>query len=224
MWKSIKQRGILFSILLLPFLLYFALLIISKDKNRITTLPVVDPNPGLRLTGPGFSESDFRNKVSVLVFNGNADAENRRIMAGLYDKVYHPYRRVKSFQMVSFVTSDSAKERLQKDLVTLHGEPPDNWPVYVKPCVQLSADLKRLPPPLAMNPGCGSHFVLLLDEDLALRGRVKDEKYGSIQAYDASNVSMLSSELKDDIHILLAEYRLKLKKNDKYNKYKLKEP
>ena len=221
MWQSIKQRGLLLSILLLPFCLYFTLVIISKDKNRIATLTVVDSNPELGLTGDGFSEADFRNKVSVLVFNGNLNAENRGILTNLYDETYHPYRQLKDFQMVSFVTDDSAKKALEKDLVIRNGKRPDNWRIYVKPCARLRGDLNHLKPALVANPGCGSHYVLLLDKDLALRGRGEDEKYGSIHAYDASNVSMLNSELQDDIHILLAEYRLRLEKNDKY---KLKKP
>lgn len=221
MRKGIKQGVLLFTILLLPFLLYFSLVIISKDENLIATLPVINPHPGLQLRGAGFSEANFRNKVSVLVFNGDMDPLDRATISSLYEEAYHPYRLMKDFQLVSFVTSAAAKRALQKDLIALDGRLPQNWKIYLKSCSQLKRDFKGLKPQIEPSAGCGSSYVLLLDKDLALRGRVKDPKYGAIHAYDASNIAMLSHQLDDDIHILLAEYRLELKKN---NKYKLKKP
>ena len=214
-----KQGLVLFSILLLPFLLYFSLVLLSKTAHLITTLPVIDSNPRLQLSGGEFSEANLRNKVSVLVFNGDMDAQNSAVITRLYEKTYHPYRLMEDLQLVSFVTSDSAKSRLERALLTLNGKKPENWKICVKPCAQIARALSSLQPALRANPGCGSYYVLLLDKDLALRGRLKDPKYGSLHAYDASNASMLNSELQDDIRILLAEYRLERKKN---NKYKLK--
>ena len=50
----------------------------------------------------------------------------------------------------------------------------------------------------------------------SLRGRDDDNDSGTLYGYNSSSVAELTKKMTDDIKIILAEYRLALKKNNKY--------
>jgi hypothetical protein len=47
-----------------------------------------------------------------------------------------------------------------------------------------------------------------------LRGRDDDEEEGTLYGYDTSSVAELNKKMTDDVKVILAEYRLALKKNN----------
>jgi hypothetical protein len=47
-----------------------------------------------------------------------------------------------------------------------------------------------------------------------LRGRDDDEDVGTLFGYNASSVAELNNKMTDDVKVILAEYRLALKKNN----------
>ena len=59
-------------------------------------------------------------------------------------------------------------------------------------------------------------FVFIVDKDRNLRGRDDDNDIGTLYGYNSSSVAELTKKMTDDIKIILAEYRLALKKNNKY--------
>ena len=60
----------------------------------------------------------------------------------------------------------------------------------------------------------GSPYIFIIDKDRKLRGRDDDEDYGVLYGYDSSDIAELADKMKDDVKIVLAEYRLALKKNN----------
>ena len=56
--------------------------------------------------------------------------------------------------------------------------------------------------------------VFIIDKDLKLRGRTNDEDEGVKYGFDTSSVAELNNKMVDDVKIILAEYRLALKKNN----------
>ena len=60
----------------------------------------------------------------------------------------------------------------------------------------------------------GSQYIFILDKDRKLRGRDDDEDEGVLYGYDSADIAELSNKMKDDVKIILAEYRLALKKNN----------
>jgi hypothetical protein len=54
--------------------------------------------------------------------------------------------------------------------------------------------------------------VFLIDKERNLRGRDDDEDVGILHGFDSSNYSEINNKMDDDVRILLAEYRLALKK------------
>jgi hypothetical protein len=47
-----------------------------------------------------------------------------------------------------------------------------------------------------------------------LRGRDDDEEVGTLFGYNTSSVAELNKKMTDDVKVILAEYRLALKKNN----------
>ena len=60
--------------------------------------------------------------------------------------------------------------------------------------------------------------MFIIDKDSNLRGRDDDDE-GLLYGYDSRSVSELGNKMNDDIKVILAEYRLALKKyNSKLTK------
>ena len=64
-----------------------------------------------------------------------------------------------------------------------------------------------------LKPRATPNFFII-DKDLALRGRTDDEDEGIKYGFDTSSVAELNNKMVDDVKIILAEYRLALKKNN----------
>ena len=63
-----------------------------------------------------------------------------------------------------------------------------------------------------LNSG-SSPLVYIIDKNGSLRGRTDDKDEGVLYGYDIRSVAVLNNKMEDDVKVLLAEYRLALKKN-----------
>ena len=55
--------------------------------------------------------------------------------------------------------------------------------------------------------------MFIVDKDANLRGRTDDEDEGTKHGFNANSVADLNNKMEDDVKIILAEYRMALKKN-----------
>ena len=55
--------------------------------------------------------------------------------------------------------------------------------------------------------------MFIIDKERKLRGRQKDADEGTKYGFNTTSVADLNNKMKDDVKIILAEYRLALKKN-----------
>ena len=60
--------------------------------------------------------------------------------------------------------------------------------------------------------------MFIIDRYLNLRGRDDDEDIGKLYGFNAESVAEINNKMVDDVKIILAEYRLALKKNDSLEK------
>ena len=65
-----------------------------------------------------------------------------------------------------------------------------------------------------LSPNQSTSTVFIVDREANLRGRDDDEDVGTLFGYDASSVASLNNKMTDDVKVILAEYRLALKKNN----------
>lgn len=57
-----------------------------------------------------------------------------------------------------------------------------------------------------------SDYVFIIDKEGNLRGRTDDEDLGTLFGFNASDYAEINNKMSDDIKVILAEYRLELKK------------
>ncbi|MFL2624651.1 MAG: hypothetical protein ACJ0O6_01455 [Candidatus Marisimplicoccus sp.] len=67
---------------------------------------------------------------------------------------------------------------------------------------------------LELDKNFSTPYVFIVDRDLALRGRDDDEDIGLLYGFNSQSVAEINNKMVDDVKIILAEYRLALKKND----------
>ena len=65
-----------------------------------------------------------------------------------------------------------------------------------------------------MDENLGTPYVFIIDKDRNLRGRKDDEEEGTKYGFNTNSVAELNNKIEDDVNIILAEYRLALKKNN----------
>ena len=78
---------------------------------------------------------------------------------------------------------------------------------------QINAFFENLKTDLALDENLATPYVFIIDKDRSLRGRKKDEEQSTKYGFNTSSVSDLNNKMEDDVKIILAEYRLALKKN-----------
>jgi hypothetical protein len=73
---------------------------------------------------------------------------------------------------------------------------------------------KSLKAPHQLDDNLATQYVYIIDKNGGLRGRdgsIKENE-SKVYGYDASSVADLSNVMSDDVKVILAEYRLALKK------------
>ena len=66
----------------------------------------------------------------------------------------------------------------------------------------------------SLDKNLASPYVFIIDKELNLRGRNEDEDVGMLYGFDSREIAEINNKMSDDIKIVLAEYRLALKKNN----------
>ena len=89
-----------------------------------------------------------------------------------------------------------------------------NWYFIQTPQANINTVFDSLNTPYSLQEDGGSPYIFIIDKDRKLRGRDDDEDYGVLYGYDSSDIAELADKMKDDVKIVLAEYRLALKKNN----------
>ncbi len=67
---------------------------------------------------------------------------------------------------------------------------------------------------IKLDENFSTPYVFIVDRDLSLRGRDDDEDTGMLYGFNSQSVAEINNKMVDDVKIILAEYRLALKKND----------
>lgn len=204
-----KKTFILIVLFVLPIVAY---LFFASGVNNFGRLPILTENiKELNVEG---SNIKFKDRITVLGFLGG-NVENRKGNAfNLNQKIYKRFHEFKDFQFVMLLpygTEESAEE-LKNELATLADV--EKWHfVFSNP--EIVKDVfESLQTDISLDAELGTPYVFVIDKDLALRGRTDDEDEGTKYGFNSRLVSDLNNKMVDDIKIVLAEYRLALKKNN----------
>ncbi len=164
--------------------------------------------------------SRAKSKIPVLRVFGKDIADSQANAFNLAHKIYKKNYQFKDFQFVILVPEGTKEETdfLKTRLAEI--ENPENWNFAFGSTEEIEIVFNSLQSEYSLDANYGSPYVFIIDKDRNLRGR-DDEEEGKLYGFDARDYSIINNKMSDDIRVLLAEYRLELKK---YNsKFKNKE-
>ncbi len=205
--KKFLVLGILF---LLPIVAY---LFFSSGVNHFAKLPVLtehvkDIN---NLENNRDSIVSFHNKISIVAFFGNDLDALKGNTFNLDKKILEKFYGFKDFQFV-IILPNSAREQADLFIEEFNNITNSNyWSfVYGEPS-EIKAVFESFETNLQLDENLQTPFVFIIDKDASLRGRDDSDEEG-LYGYDSRSVSELGNKMNDDIKVILAEYRLALKR------------
>ena len=203
--QHFQKRFVLFVLFVIPLVAY---LFFASGINNFGRLPVVNPTP---FEAQGI---ELDQKITILGFLGDRVSLKKAFSSNLNEKIYKRFHEFKDFQVVLYF--DPAQEQAVAELKAQLGELVDlsNWFFVPATETQVSSMFSALSPADQLNDDGGSNYVFIIDKDRMVRGRTPDDSDYPYARYDATSVADLSKYMVDDLKILLAEYRMALKKNN----------
>ena len=87
-----------------------------------------------------------------------------------------------------------------------------NWNFVYSTPSEIEKVFNSLGSNYSLNSNMASPYVFIIDKDRNLRGRDDDKDLGVLYGFDSSVYSEVNNKMSDDVRVILAEYRLALKK------------
>ncbi len=201
-----KKTFVLVVLFVLPIVAY---LFFASGVNNFGKLPTLTQN----VADVPVDDVTFHDKITILGFFGK-DVEKRHGNAfNLNQKIYKRFYEFKDFQFVIMVpkgTEDKVAV-LQKELRNLTDI--SKWKFVFTDEEQIIKVFSSLKTDISLDEDLGTSFVFIIDRDKNLRGRTKDDDQKTKYGFNTTSVADLNNKMEDDVKIMLAEYRLALKKN-----------
>jgi hypothetical protein len=204
-----KKTFVLVVLFILPLVAY---LFFASGVNNFGRLPILTES--IDDIAVLDANKTFKNKISILGFLGSDIEVKKGIAFNLNQKIYKPFYEFHDFQMVMIVPRgvEEKVEELKEDLSGLVDIEKWNF-VYGDPD-QIRALFSSLKTDLTLDQNLATSNVFIIDKELNLRGRSDDEDEGVKYGFNTTSVAELNNKMEDDVKIILAEYRLALKKNN----------
>lgn len=211
-FKKFLVLGILFVFPLVIYL-FFAAGINNFARLPILTEQVNDIDQWKTLRGESLQ---FENNISIVGFWGNDLTLRKADAFNLNQKIYKRFYEFKDLQFVMVVQDgeqDQVKgilEELQQGAATDLGK----WRFIFGTSDQIQELFDSFSTDIQLNDLKSTSTVFIIDRAKKLRGRDDDEEVGTLYGYNTSSVAELNKKMTDDVKVILAEYRLALKKNN----------
>ena len=212
--KKYLVLGILF---IFPIVVY---LFFATGINNFAKLPVLEKNileisEWESLDGKSIQ---LENNISIIGFWGS-DLDMRKLDAfNLNQKIYKRFYKFKDLQFLMVVFNDKQDKLLEiiDELKKGSSEDMSRWKFILGDGTKIQELFSSFGSDIKLNTKFSTPFVFIVDKDRSLRGRDDDNDSGTLYGYNSSSVAELTKKMTDDIKIILAEYRLAIKKNEKY--------
>ena len=220
MTKNLKKYLILGFLFFFPIFVYVFL---STGINNFAKLPVLTETVmDIENIEGNTANVSFKNKISVVAFWGG-DVNNKKSEAlNLNQKIYKRFYEFQDFQFVLLhdKSDNEAIEDLKSDLVSGVGTDLKNWNFIPTTQSNIKMIFDSFKTNIDLDNSFSTPYVFIVDRNLSLRGRDDDEDIGMLFGFNSQSVAEINNKMVDDVKIILAEYRLALKKNDSlFNEY-----
>lgn len=210
-----KKNLVLFILFILPIVAY---LFFASGVNGFIKLPVITPKVSEFKDWKTIDNKEIllENKITIIGFPGENVESRKGNFFNLNQKIFKKYKEFKDFQIVMLVPTGS--ENQVKEMTSKLATMGDchNWFFLMVPKEEIQTFYDNLKLQQKVNTSLGTTLVFIIDKERNVRGRKgqvdkDDNEYR--EGYNTSMVSELHNEMNDDVKIVLAEYRLALKKN-----------
>ncbi len=203
-----KKTFVLVILFIFPLVAY---LFFASGVNQFGRLPVLTENVTEMPSSSGVS---LKDKITILGFLGENLGDRSGNAFNLNQKIYKRFHEFKDFQMVMVVPEGSQEKvnQLKKGLGKLSSI--DKWRFVFASETEIRSLFSSLSTNISLDASLGCSEVFIIDKNRNLRGRDNDEEEGIKYGFNTASVAELNNKMEDDVKIILAEYRLALKKNN----------
>ncbi|MDX1760838.1 MAG: hypothetical protein R3218_01660 [Christiangramia sp.] len=207
--KKFLVLGILFALPITAYLFF------ASGKNNFAKLPVLTEKVKDVANFESNSDSliSFKDHISVVAFFGS-DLENiKGNTFNLDQKILEKYYSFNDFQFVIVLPREAKDETDQFVEEFKKITESSEWKIVYSSKENVQEVFESFQTPHKLDETGHTPYVFIVDKDAKLRGRDDDEDYGKLYGYDSRDVAELSNKMNDDVKVILAEYRLALKRN-----------
>lgn len=199
-----KKYIVLTVLFVLPLVVY---LFFASGVNHFAKLPVRS-NTVVELST--YTNIPFKDRITILGFLGTDVGIKKGNALNLNQKIYKRFKDFKDFQFVMLQPqgTEEACRNLAAELSGSTGTDLSGWNFAYVADVQLEHLYTSLNLPYELDQTMSTPYVFIIDKNGDLRGRDDNEFLG----YDARSVADINNNMVDDVKVILAEYRLALKK------------
>ena len=214
--SKFQKNLVLITLFILPLVAY---LFFASGVNSFAKLPTIsknipDVNTFKSIDGKAVS---LKEKITILGFMGSDIEKNKACFFNLTEKIYNKNREFKDFQIVMIAPDGTQKQvtELMKKVATLTNL--SGWHFVFTSPTEIDAYYSKMNLVFKLDANQYTQNVFIIDKKLNLRGRKGKSIKGDVEykeGYNTFKVSELFNEMNDDVKIILAEYRLALKRNN----------
>ena len=205
-----RKYIVLTILFVLPLVVY---LFFASGINHFAKLPVLTKSVE---NISDYSNETFKNKITILGFFGSNLQDKHGDALNLNQKIYKRFYQFTDFQflMIQPKGTDSLVMDLKNDLKSGTDTDLINWKFVSLENEQLKSVFNSLEADISLDSNNGTPYVFIVDRDVNLRGR--DDEDGIKYGYDSRSVADINNNMLDDVKVILAEYRMALKKNNRF--------
>ncbi len=210
--KKVIVLGVLF---ILPLVAY---MFFASGVHHFSKLPILEKNIGnLNAFHKQNDSISLEGKISVIGFMGSELNITQGNIFNINQKIYNYFKDFKDFQMLMIMPLGT-EEKVNNVMRDLDGiTDTKKWNFVYGSQEEIQSFFDSLKTPYKLNNKNHTPYIFIVDKDKALRGRDDDEELGKLYGYNSGSVAEINGKMKDDVKVILAEYRLALKKYNKIN-------
>lgn len=214
-----KKYFVLVLLFIMPICAY---LFFASGVNQFKRLPIITENINDLPVGKTYLDKQpiLKDKITILGFPGTTLFDDRGDAFNLNQKIYKRYMDFSDFQLVMIVpkgTEDQAK-RVVDELSPISDM--SNWNyLFVEP-EEIKAFYASMGLVGQLDDNLHSSNVFIVDKAKNVRGRKGKNIKGDLEykeGYLTTSPAELNNDMMDDVKVVLAEYRLALKKYERIN-------